>query len=91
MRKDKKPPLTPKQMQQTTEEIMRELGISINAAIKEYFPGSGFALIVFKFNEPCISNYISNAKRESMVEALKETVKRFESNEDIPAGPGAVH
>jgi hypothetical protein len=83
-------------MQQATEEIMRELGICINSAINEYFPGSGFALLVFKFNKPGIGNYISNAKRESIIEALKETVRRLEQNEDIPAvpesaTPGSVH
>jgi hypothetical protein len=43
----KQPPMTPIEMQQATEEIIRELGRNINAAINHYFPGSGFTLIVF--------------------------------------------
>lgn len=38
------------------------------------FPGLGFCLLVFEFNKPGISNYISNVERESMIEALKESV-----------------
>ncbi len=91
MSKKKISPLTHQQMQVATEEIMRELGACINSALKEYFPDSGFALLVFKFNKPGIGNYISNAKRESMIEALKETIKRLKSNEDIPAASGTIH
>jgi hypothetical protein len=91
MNKKEIPPMTPLEMQQATEEIMRELGLCVELALKEYFPGSGFALLVFKFNKPCIGNYISNAKRASMIEALKETIKRLESNEDIPTASGTIH
>ena len=87
----KPPKMTPFEMQQATEEIMRELGINIHAALNRYFPGSGFALVVFPFNKPGKCNYISDAGRDSMIEALKEAVKRFEAHEDIPAGSGAIH
>ena len=83
--------MTPLEMQQTTEEIMRELGANIHGALKEYFPNSGFALIVFPFNKPGLCNYISDAGRDSMITALKETVKKFETNEDIPTGSKTVH
>lgn len=85
------PQMTPLEMQRATEEIIRELGVSIHGALKAYFPGSGFVLIVFPFNKPGLCNYISDAERTSMIEALKEAVKRLETNEDIPAGSGAVH
>jgi hypothetical protein len=83
--------MTPIEMQQATEEVMRELGININAAINHYFPRSGFVLIVFPFNRPGISNYISNAERSSMIKALKETTGRLEQREDIPSAHEGVH
>lgn len=43
----------------------------------------GFALFVFPFKAPGISNYISNGSRKDMIEALKEKIRRFENNEDI--------
>lgn len=87
----KPPPMTPLEMQQTTEEIMRELGVSISMALKEYFPASGFTLLVFPFNKPKRCNYISNAERNSMIKALKEAARRLEQNEDMPSTPGAIH
>ena len=87
----KKQLMTPLEMQQTTEEIMRELGVSINAALKTYFPNSGFVLLVFPLNKPGAANYLSNAERQSMIKALKETVERLEQHEDIPTDSGTVH
>lgn len=87
----KPPPMTPLEMQQATEEIMRELGVNINGALREYFPNSGFALIVFSFNKPDICNYISNGKRSSMIKAIKESLRRLEQNEDIPSTSGTAH
>jgi hypothetical protein len=83
--------MTPPEMQQATEEIMRELDVNINAALKHYFPGSGFTLIVFPFNTPGICNYITNAERSSMIEALKETISRLEQREDAPPSHGEMH
>lgn len=91
MEKEKIPPLTPQEMQQITEEIMRELGSNINAAVKEFFPGSGFALLVFPFNNPGISNYISNAKRDSIILALRESAHRLEQREDTPPAIREMH
>ena len=78
-------------MQQQTEELMKYLGKILDDAIGEFFPQAGFALIIFKFHEKGLSNYISNAERGPMIKALKEIVKRLEENEDIPAGSGDIH
>lgn len=59
---------------------MRDLAKNISAEI----PGLCFALFVFEKNAPGISNYISNANREDMILALKETINRFENKEDFP-------
>lgn len=78
-------------MQQQTEELMRYLGKILDDAISEFFPQAGFALIIFKFHEEGLSNYISNAERGSMIKALKKIAERLEKNEDIPAGLGNIH
>lgn len=59
---------------------MRKLGDFIK---KKLPSGWGFALIVFRFHEPGISNYISNAERASMITALRETADRLENREDF--------
>lgn len=52
--------------------------------VKKRLPkGWGFALIVFPFSRPGISNYISNAERASMIQALEETAKRLKNKGDI--------
>lgn len=46
--------------------------------IRKEVAGHGFALMVFPFHAPGISNYISNGSREDMIEALRETADRLE-------------
>lgn len=59
---------------------MRELA----QALDEIFNGAerpkkvGFALLVFEFGSPAEINYISNARRQDMISALKELVARWE-------------
>lgn len=77
--------------QQKTEESMREIGGVITELLNEMSSEPlGFALIVFEFNNPGIGNYISNSERKSMIEGLKETVRRLENNQDIPAAIGPI-
>lgn len=45
--------------------------------------GLGFALFVFEFHKPGVSNYISNAQRDDMILAIKETLARFEAKQDF--------
>jgi hypothetical protein len=59
-------------------EAMRKLGRKISALI----PGLGFALIVFEFHKPGLSNYLSNARREDMIKALEETLSRWKSGNE---------
>lgn len=61
-------------------EFMRKLADRIKKKLPE---GWGFCLIVFPFNRPGIANYISNAKRETMIEALKEKIKVLEGKTDF--------
>lgn len=65
----------------TSANLMREIGQIIEMMLPKDF---GFCLMVFPFNRPGISNYISNAERATMIEALKEKIKVLESKSDFP-------
>lgn len=66
-------------MEQIGGQQMRDLADKIQKEI----PGLGFALFVFEFHNSGMSNYISNAQREDMITALKETIQRLEGNQDF--------
>jgi len=71
--------------QKQIEEIMQGLAAGTQDVINEHIGGGmGFAIIVFEFHKPGISNYISNAKRADMIKALRETADRLEKQQDIP-------
>jgi len=59
---------------------MRGLAGMISAALPK---GFGFALVVFEFHTPGIANYISSAERQTMIQALKETIARLEAKQDF--------
>lgn len=44
----------------------------------------GFALLTFGFDAPGIGQYISNADRTTMIQALRELADRLERNQDNP-------
>lgn len=77
--------------QKETEKFMKKMGIAIETTLDEFTENMGFALIVFKIGEPGIGNYVSNAGRESMIEALRETANRLEAKQDIPPAIGGIN
>ena len=67
------------------DELMRSIGYGIETTIEDYCgTKKGFALIVFEFGQPGISNYISNGDRADMIKTLRETADRLEKNQDMP-------
>lgn len=64
---------------QKTQEIMKETADELSRKFK----GLGFVLIVFEFYKPGISNYISNAQRKEMIEALRESANILENRQDF--------
>jgi hypothetical protein len=66
------------------DDLMRQLGAAIDGVLEDYVGHKGWALLVFDFYQPGISNYISNAKRADMIKALREAADRLEKNQDIP-------
>ncbi|HET6255841.1 MAG TPA: hypothetical protein VFE32_17320 [Puia sp.] len=65
--------------QQIGAAAMRKLGKKIAREI----PSLGFAIVVFEFHHPGIANYLSNAKRQDMILALKETITILEEKNDF--------
>lgn len=61
--------------QQAHTEFLR----AVAEGLKEVFPGLGFALFVFEFDKPGRTDYISNADRPTMLQALREGIERLES------------
>lgn len=47
-------------------------------ALGEMFKGYGFALLVFEFGDSGRMNYVSNARREDMIAAMKEFIANAE-------------
>jgi len=63
------------------KQRMKMIGDVLTIILKE----KGFALLVFDFgDQPKMANYISNAQREDMEQALEETLKRWKERKDFP-------
>lgn len=58
------------------EEIARDVGREIGEAMPL---GVGFALLVFDFGSDGTISYISNARREDMIAALKALIVNMEA------------
>ncbi len=73
------------------EADMKELGPLLSEALDLiYGQHMGFALLWFTFNDDGVGNYLSNASREDMIKALRETADRLEQNQDIPSTKGSA-
>jgi len=83
--------MTQLEMQCATEGIIRELGVNIEAALKEYFPGSKFVLITFPAGNPKVNNYITNSEIETMIIAADTLVKKLTPKETGSNNPMAIH
>ena len=56
------------------EEVLSEL----------YGERMGFGMIIFRFSNVGVGDYLSNAQRPDMIKALREAADRLEAGEDIP-------
>jgi len=59
---------------------MQEMAKKVKSMLPKDF---GFTILVFPFNEPGVSNYISNANRVDMIKSLREAADRLEHNQDF--------
>lgn len=77
--------------QKQIQDFLGGIAVGTDGIIKEYFGRElGFAILLFEFNKPGIGNYVSNAERKTMIEALRETANRLEKKEDIGVTIGGV-
>lgn len=66
-----------------TDKTMRIIADDIKAKCGEEY---GFAVLVFPFGEAGrTAHYISNARREDMIKALREKADTLEAKRDIPS------
>ena len=77
--------------QQKTEQLLDYLGRVIQDTINKFFPGWGFVLVIFKFNEKGVSSYVTSAEHETMIKALREMVKALEEKQNFPVNQGPLH
>lgn len=68
-------------LEQHTDQTMRDIADNVKEKIGE---GYGFMVMVFPFGEEKTAHYISNARREDMVKALREKADVLEAKLDIP-------
>jgi hypothetical protein len=77
-----------KPIEQQYRDVMNDLAKFIDAAfngpVKGHNRKTGFILMTFAFGGEGRCNYISNARREDVVVALKEQLARFEGSPDVP-------
>lgn len=70
------------QKSEETRQFMQMLGQCLdellNGTDSKDKPKNGFALLVFPYDKPNVSNYMSNCSRADMICAMKEAVARFE-------------
>jgi hypothetical protein len=73
------------------ERTMAAMARAIDETLTEEHGRKGFALIVFDFGAAGLANYVSNASRETMIQALRETADRLEGRQDIPPAFGRAN
>lgn len=74
------------------EKGLRKIAEKIDQEIsKLYGERMAFVLTVSKFETLGAADYISNAKREDIIKAMKETAFRLENKQDIPVTEGGEH
>ena len=64
------------------QDYMQAAAKAVDKTLKNNNLEAGFCVLVFGFDRPGIANYVSNADRESMIKALRETADRLEKNQD---------
>lgn len=64
------------------QAVARGLDMVFNRDLTGEERTTGWCLLVYGFNAPGISNYVSNSRRQDMIASLRETADRLERNQD---------
>jgi hypothetical protein len=68
------------------DALARAIDEELNGDLKRDARAIGFCLIVFPFRKPRGTvNYISNAKREQIVELLEQQLEIFRKKKKVPS------
>lgn len=71
-----------KRLEDLTEPELRHYFNSLAGMVEAVLPdGALFCLVVF--SDPAIAQYVSNAERDDMIRAMRETADRLERREDV--------
>ena len=76
-----------RRLEEMTEPDLREYMIACGRAIEATASVRGIEAPLFcllLFNDPKASQYICNADRSGVIEAMRETANHLEANQDIP-------
>jgi len=74
-----------------TAQLLSGMARAIDETLQEAHGRKlGFFLAVFDFNAPGETNYISNACRDDIIKAMRETADRFEKGETMPPTIGTA-
>lgn len=75
-----------KKMEHMTEPELREFCNACATQMKvvaAVFEVEDPLFVILLFNDPEVSQYVCNCKRDTMVEALREAANRLENREDV--------
>lgn len=67
-------------MEYTEEQYLAQVG----EALKNTFPGLGFVFLLFCFDDASECNYVSNAEKEDIIKALRETANKIKNGDYFP-------
>jgi hypothetical protein len=71
-----------KDLNEMTEPELRELFDNLALTIQERLPDETL-FVLLAFDEPGVTQYVSNATRKSIIQAMREGADRLERLEDI--------
>lgn len=71
-----------------SKQAMKKMADKVKKMLPKDF---GFTILVFPFNNPGISNYISNANRKDMIKAMREVADRLESKQDFETSQNNIY
>jgi hypothetical protein len=72
-----------RQYRDVMNDMAKFIDAAFNGPVKGHKRKTGFVLMAFAFGGEGRCNYISNARREDVVVALKEQLARFEGSPDV--------